>query len=249
MTEHSLVFVAAVFGLAGGVKGLSGMGLPTVAIGLLSFVMPPATAASLLVIPSLATNLVQCFGAHTRVLVRRLWPLWLAIFVGAFVSPLPSLADAGSAVRLMLGAVLAAYGAWGLLGRALPGPGRHEGILSVAAGYVNGVITAATGVYVLPLMPYLQALQLPREAMIQAMGLSFTVCTLAMALRLGGAQVAAEAFTVAGAVALFAAFAGLYAGSQLRRHLNAGVFRRVLFAAFVALGVMMAGKELLGSVG
>lgn len=243
MTEHSFVFVATAFGLAGAVKGLSGMGLPTVAIGLLSFVMPPAAAASLLVVPSLATNLVQCFGAFTAVLLRRLWLLWLAIFVGAFYSPLPSLADAGGTVRLMLGGVLVLYGAWGLLGRSLPSPGRHERLASAVAGYVNGVVTAATGVFVLPLMPYLQALQLPREAMIQAMGLSFTVCTLAMALRLGGTQVAAEAFTVPGAVALLTAFAGLYAGSRLRHRMNTVVFRRVLFAAFMALGVMMVGKE------
>lgn len=249
MTEHSLVFVAAAFGLAGAVKGLSGMGLPTVAIGLLSFVMPPAAAASLLVVPSLATNVVQCFGAHTGVLVRRLWPLWLAIFVGALVSPLPSLADAGGAVRLMLGAVLVAYGAWGLLGRPLPAPGRHERLAAAVTGYVNGVITAATGVFVLPLMPYLQSLQLPREAMIQAMGLSFTVCTLAMALRLGSTQVATEALSVPGVVALLTAFAGLYTGSRLRHRMNADGLRRLLFAAFMALGVMMAGKELLGSGG
>lgn len=36
---------------AGLIKGVTGMGLPTVAMGLLGTVMPPAEAAAMLVIP------------------------------------------------------------------------------------------------------------------------------------------------------------------------------------------------------
>src|SRR5687767_4680814 len=46
MSELGLaVFIAAVFLLAGGIKGVLGLGLPTVGMGLLSVVMPPAQAA------------------------------------------------------------------------------------------------------------------------------------------------------------------------------------------------------------
>ncbi len=47
---------AAVFVLAGLVKGVVGLGLPTVAMGLLALRMPAAQAAALLVVPSLVTN-------------------------------------------------------------------------------------------------------------------------------------------------------------------------------------------------
>ena len=46
-----LVFIAIAFLFAGFIKGAVGVGLPTVVVGLLSIVMPPAQAAMLMVLP------------------------------------------------------------------------------------------------------------------------------------------------------------------------------------------------------
>src|ERR1700733_12815939 len=60
-----LLFAFAAFLLAGFVKGFIGMGLPTIATGLLTTVMAPGQAAALLVIPNLTTNIWQAFsGKH-----------------------------------------------------------------------------------------------------------------------------------------------------------------------------------------
>ena len=48
-----LALVIMVFMLAGMVKGALGLGLPTVAMGLLTLVIAPFQAASLLIIPSM----------------------------------------------------------------------------------------------------------------------------------------------------------------------------------------------------
>jgi uncharacterized protein len=53
---HFLAAVAGAYLLAGVIKGVLGMGLPTVAIGLLGLMVTPAQAAAILVVPSLATN-------------------------------------------------------------------------------------------------------------------------------------------------------------------------------------------------
>jgi uncharacterized membrane protein YfcA len=52
MTSFVLAAITAIFLLAGFVKGVIGLGLPTVAMGLLALVMTPAEAAVLLVVPS-----------------------------------------------------------------------------------------------------------------------------------------------------------------------------------------------------
>lgn len=54
-----ILIITFTFLLAGMVKGVIGMGLPTVAMGLLALVMPPVQAAVLLVGPSLVTNVWQ----------------------------------------------------------------------------------------------------------------------------------------------------------------------------------------------
>ena len=60
LSPHVLI-IALTFFLAGIVKGVTGMGLPTVSMGILGAIMSPVSAASLLVIPSFVTNFWQLF--------------------------------------------------------------------------------------------------------------------------------------------------------------------------------------------
>ena len=69
-----LIMVGMVFCLAGFVKGMVGLGLPTVSLGLLSIIVDLPTAMALLVMPSLATNVWQALaGGQIGPLWRRLW--------------------------------------------------------------------------------------------------------------------------------------------------------------------------------
>src|SRR5215475_14424072 len=79
--------IAAVFALAGTVKGITGMGLPTIGVTLLGLWMAPDAAAALLVMPGLATNIAQCRGPYLKDLVRRFWPLWCALVAATVWMP------------------------------------------------------------------------------------------------------------------------------------------------------------------
>ncbi|MGA0612903.1 sulfite exporter TauE/SafE family protein [Caldimonas sp. KR1-144] len=245
MENISLSFVAFVFALAGAVKGVTGLGLPTLSMALLGWSMAPAQAAALMLLPSLLTNLAQCVGPHARVLARRLWPLWLAMGIVAAFAPVPGLGASRSFAAGLLGAVLAAYGLWGLVKPALPRPGRRERWIAAGAGALSGLLTAATGVFVMPLVPFLQSMKLERDALVQALGLSFTLASLALAVRLEGlgSGLATEAWPLH-AVAVAAAFAGLGAGASLRGLLRAATFQRALYAVFVMLGLALLAKAL-----
>jgi hypothetical protein len=70
-----LAGIAATFFAAGATKGIAGMGLPTVSMGVLGLFMPPAAAAALLVLPSLLTNVLQCLGRHFLAITATLWPM------------------------------------------------------------------------------------------------------------------------------------------------------------------------------
>ncbi len=244
--EHQLFWlIGTVFVAAGAVKGISGMGLPTFSIALLSLVMPPATAATLVLLPSLLTNIAQCMGPHTRMLLRRLWPLWLGVAVATVWSPLPDLGSAGGATRITLGVVLMAYGLWGLARPALPDFGRHAPAVGGVAGLLSGTLTATSGVFVMPLVPYLQTLRLEKDAFIQALGLSFLVATLALAVRLGYMERAGVPVPVIGhAIALAAACLGLWIGAHWRQRLPALMFQRALYSVFLGLGSLMLARAL-----
>ncbi|MDB5501810.1 MAG: permease protein [Tardiphaga sp.] len=99
------ILCAAVLLLAGFVKGVIGLGLPTISVGLLGLVMTPLQAAALLVIPNLVTNIWQlAIGEPVAALIRRLWPLLAGIAFGTLVGalPLPPTPRAGLSSRSAL---------------------------------------------------------------------------------------------------------------------------------------------------
>lgn len=228
--------IATVFALAGTVKGISGMGLPTVAMSLLGLWMAAPQAAALLVAPSLATNLAQCQGPHGRTLMRRLWPMWLALAAATVFGP--GLGHGSDlTARRLLGIALVLYGLWGLWRPTWPAIAGRSPWLGTAAGMLTGLVTASTAVFVLPMVPYLQALRLEKDEMVQALGLSFGVATLALAARLGWGSGLGTWLTPGTLWALAAAFAGLWLGSRWRARLSGPAFQRSLFLIFIGLGL------------
>lgn len=240
MDLWQLGLVIVVFVLAGGVKGVTGMGLPTVAMSLLGLWMVPVQAAALLIVPSLATNVAQCRGANFRRLAVRLWPGWLAIAIVTIAAPGFGGSASTESAKRWLGAILIVYGAWGLWRPTLPDFSGRGRWLAAVAGAATGVVTASTAVFVLPWVPYLQSLRLGKDEMVQALGLSFTVATLALAVRVQ-ASAPLSWLSASGAVAiglaLAGAFAGMKVGEALRGRLAGAAFQRALFLVFIALGV------------
>ncbi|VVM81922.1 hypothetical protein PS645_02318 [Pseudomonas fluorescens] len=231
------LLVVATFLLAGTVKGVIGLGLPTVAMGLLGLAMAPSQAAALLIIPATVTNLWQlAFGGHLSVLVRRLWPMLLAISIGTGAGTLwIAMADSHWVVRGLGGALLL-YALSGLCLPTLRVGSQTEIWLGPICGAITGIITSATGVFVIPAVPYLQALGLSKDELVQALGLSFTVSTLALAAgllwhgSLGGGELSASL------LALVPAVLGMLLGQWLRQRISAVLFRRVFFMGLGALG-------------
>lgn len=237
------VFVGGVFVIAGAVKGLIGLGLPTIAIGLLALAMPPAEAASLLVLPSLVTNILQATGPAWRPLLRRLWPMLLMLLPGTLAGI--GLLTGGSPLALgLLGLALAVYGGWGLLAPPFRLSAKAERISAGPIGLAGGLITGATGVFVMPVVPWLGALGLPRDALVQGLGIVFLAATLALGLALA----VQGSFTPLAAgqslLALPPALAGLALGTWLRGRIPPALFRRVFFAGLLALGAHLAWRGL-----
>lgn len=236
-TTASAASVGLVFLLAGAVKGVTGMGLPTVAASLLGLWMAPLEAAALLVAPALVTNVAQCRGPNGRQLAAQLWPAWLTLFVVTAWAPDVGTLSAALRPHHLLGGVLVVYGAWGLWRPAPPPWVPRAAAAGAVAGALTGLVTAATAVFVIPLVPYLQALRLDKDAMVQALGLSFTVATLALAWRLQTAGALATAVSPASALALASAFAGMGLGAWGRARLRPQAFQRALQLVLLGLGV------------
>lgn len=230
------VLVAAIMLLAGVVKGVVGLGLPTVAVGFLGMLMPLSNAIALLLLPTLATNAAQAFGRPIGPVLRRIWPMLFGVVAGTFAGS--GFIGAPWAPRV-LGCVLVAYAVMGLAGFNPRLSARAERFTGFPAGLTSGLIAAATGVFVLPVAPWLQAIRMPRDELIQALGLFFTVGLLSLGALLALSGALWEVPLVNTAAAFAGAFAGLWVGARIRHRLSQAAFVRVLFAALGALGLWL----------
>ena len=237
MTE--LLFTIAALALAGFAKGIVGLGLPPIAMGLLVLFVTPVEAAATMVVPALLTNVWQAAsGPYLLALLRRFW-LMFALTALATVAFAGALASQAEAAIALLGVLLAIYGLYSLMGPAMALSPGAERWLSPVSGAATGVVTAFTGVSSMPSVPLLQSVGLGRDAFVQAMGLSFTVSAIALVTALGvhGGLAQVEVFNVAAATV--AALLGMMAGARLRRSMDERVFRRVFLWGLIVLGLYL----------
>jgi len=239
------LFASAVFLVAGLVKGVIGMGLPTIAMGLLSLAVPPAQAAALLVIPSLVTNVWQLLaGPNFGALIVRLWSMMAGVVAGTLASSGILVSGTTGMVTVALGVALVAYAVLGLAGAKVTIRRRHEAWLSPLVGAATGLVTGATGVFVLPAVPYLQAIGLEKDELVQALGLSFTVSTLALAAGLLRGDMLHAASVWMSLLSLVPALGGMLVGQVVRRRIAPPTFRSVFFAGLLLLGTYLALRQI-----
>lgn len=246
VSEQLYISLLLIFILAGFVKGVTGMGLPTVAMGLLGMFMPLPIAAALLVIPSFVTNVLQLFtGPSVMIIIRRLWLMMLLILAGtvAASSLIIRINPAWSAFGM--GVALIVYAIFALVSPSFTVSQSGEKWLSPVIGGVTGVITGATGVFVMPAVPFLQSLRFSKDELVQALGLSFTFSTVALAagLYLHDAF-RIEQFSLS-LMSILPALAGMWLGQKVRARISARRFRQCFLLFLIVLGMELISRPFL----
>ena len=241
----TVLLVAGTFLLAGTVKGAIGLGLPLVSLAFLTVALDLPTAMVLTLVPSFITNLWQAVaGRSANIIVRRLWPFLLMATVTVWIG-VHALASLNPKLPTgMLGALLVTYSVLNLGGVRFAIPSRHETWAGPLIGISNGVLTGMTGTSVVPGVMFLQAIGLPRDVLIQAMGMLFTASTVALAVALQQSNFLNLNQTILSAGAVVPAVIGMFAGQALRKRLSEQRFRTVFFFSLLLLGAYIIAKAL-----
>jgi len=243
MSISMLIAIAAVFFLAGFVKGVIGLGLPTVAMGLLAVSMPPARALAIVIVPAIITNIWQTFvGPYLRDITRRLWPLMVGTAIGIWCGAGLMTGPYARYGTIVLGVLLVIYAVIGLSKFNFHVAPANEKWVGGIVGLITGVVSAATGVQVIPSMPFMQAIGMEKDELVQALGVFFTVATVALAFNLTSAGLLTAATALPGAVAMAGAFTGMFIGQAVRSRLEPETFRRWFLIAMILLGIYLAGS-------
>ena len=237
-SAETVTVVALTFFVAGFVKGVVGLGLPTISLAALTATLGLHPAMALVLAPSLATNLFQATsGGHGKAVVRRLWPYLVAAALGIWLGVRILVVSDAALLSKLLGVMIVVYSLLSLARFKPSVPPSLEAWIAPPLGVINGVLTGLTGAFVVPSVFYLQALGLERNVLVQAMGTMFLFSTVCMALALGGHAFITVDLALLSSAAVIPAMGGMVVGRRLSRRLSEAVFRQLLFAALLFLGL------------
>jgi uncharacterized membrane protein YfcA len=148
-------------------------------------------------------------------------------------------------LSMLLGALLLIYALLGLEGKRFDIDARQQIWVGPVLGAINGILTGMTGSFVMPGVLYLQAIGLARDRLVQAMGMLFTVSTLALASALNSNDFISTELGIISILALVPALLGMVIGQKIRSRLSEQLFRRVFFIALLVLGVYIIMTSLI----
>ncbi|MEG3639667.1 sulfite exporter TauE/SafE family protein [Magnetococcus sp. PR-3] len=232
--------ISWIFLLGGVVKGVTGMGLPTLSLALLTMTLGLHQAMPLIVLPSVITNIAQGFwGGYLKALLTRLWSLLLLGSMGVWLGVILLVEINPFWLTALLGILMILYGTVGLLTPQFPQPAQHEPWLTPTTGLITGLLTGLTGSAVTPAVLYFQLLQLPRPALVQAMGIWFGLSSLVLGAALGQVGLYTTHSALLSLWALIPAFTGMALGGWIRNRLSEKRFKQFFFLVLVAMGLQL----------
>jgi uncharacterized protein len=243
-STETLILITAILFLAGFVKGVIGFGLPAIAIGLLGLMMSPLQAAGLLLVPNIITNIWQMMnGGAFKALLMRLYPLFIGIFLGIALTEWTTGGNDLAWAKVLLGLTLITYALLGLFAirfHISVGHSRWSGGLS---GILTGAMTLATGVFVIPSGPYLQAIGLEKDELVQAMGMTFFVASVGLGLALLSRGTMTPTAAGSSFIALIPALGAMLLGQRLRASISQQLFRKLFYLGMLSLGTFLMLKN------
>jgi hypothetical protein len=243
-----LVVILASFGAvtAGAlVKGVTGVGLPMVAIPLMVQVLPVPTVISLLSVPILSSNIFQLNDrremAHA---VTRFWSLLLvmvaAVVIGAWllVTADPKLVGA------LVGIIVIAFALFSIAKPEIRIPPRLEPVASPLTGLVAGVLGGISGLYAPPLVLYLVNLKLPKDSFVVTISLFYLVGQTPLYVILANSSLFGWREFVASAALAIPAYVGVWLGQRVRGRIDQLLFTRLVLAVQIVSGALLVWKVL-----
>src|SRR4051812_801916 len=241
MSLLQIALIAVAFVVAGVAKGAIGMGMPPIAIGLMSFAVPLESAIAIMVVPTMVTNIWQAvYGGGFRRLMRRFATMAVTAMVGILAVGL-LLSDLGSpSTAGWVGVLLVLYSIIALTPWRPKLPRRAESWANPLIGLASGAVAGSTGVAAVPFLPYMQSLDMEPDELVQALGIMFLFITgmLAVSLALHGAYHATN--SVAAVVAVAPTMVGVWLGQKARRRLRPETVRRIFIIGMLLVGLHLA---------
>lgn len=241
MTEPSVLILIALAFLAGGViKGLSGIGLPMVALPILSFAVSVPVAVALTMAPILVTNGWQALSSGRLVqVVRRFWPMQVVMAVTLIVATSLLKRIDNSVLLIVAGAILSLSVILLMTARGWTIPARWERPIGIGVGLLAGAIGGVSSLFGIPVIVYMSSLGLERAEFLTSVSVIYFLAAVPYVSGLIVVGGIAPTVFLLSALAVAPAMLGMMVASQFVRRIDEVRFRQLLNWLLIFLGLTM----------
>ena len=246
-SEFLYLYIFAVYLVAGTIKGLLGLGLPTTAITLMSFFLSPLQALAMNLIPMFTANIWQFWRADKKQeLIKNYAPFAVALIITILGFSFLTGSISVDYLRLIISFSVIIFALYNLFQKPIRLSEDKDVFWQVFLGACAGIMGALTSMWAVPLVIYLMARNLAPKAFVDASGFLLLVGCLPLAIGYVSTGIFTNEVILPSLFGAFSAFLGFVVGEFLRGFVNAPLFRRLLLWFFFLLGIRMAIVALMG---
>ncbi len=245
LTPTQFILIQGVLFLAGIMKGVLGVGLPLVAIPLLSLLVPVPTAIMILVVSTLVTNGFQALqGGRILAVTGNYWSLMIPFIIAIFLATRFLLILHNDWLGLAIGTILVVFTLLHQFGRPLPIHMGYQRVLNPIVGLIAGAIGGISSFYGPVLMMYLIALNIPKAFFVSTMSTLLFAGAVPLFLSLLAYGLMRQNEFIMSLLGLIPVFSGLLIGQSIRRRIPEQPFQKALTVFLFLTGAALILRSL-----
>ncbi len=234
----TLSLMAAVLLLAGFVKGVVGLGLPLVVVGLMTIFLPVKDVLGVLILPLVVTNVWQVVEVRGNLEpLKRFWPMLLTMMIGLALGAQLLATLETRYLYGIVGTMVTVFTSLSFLHPTMRLDPKYKTPVGMGIGALAGACGGVAGIWGPPISMYLIALDLKKDEFIGTVGLIWFLGAIPLGIfyTLNGIVGTHNVlYSLAGCVP---AVAGLLVGQRIRRRIPQESFRRVLMGTLFIIGL------------
>ena len=239
--------IAGIYLLAGSVKGVFGIGLPTTSITLMTMFIAPLEAIAINLLPMFVTNGYQFYKAKNhRQLLRTYWPFALVLLFFLSIFSVMTAKLGNNVIGLLISFSVISFAITNLFITKLSIKAEYDRMWQIFLGGVAGIFGGLTSLWGVPITIYLIMKQVTPRQFIDASGFLIFIGCIPLAIGYSTTGLMSPSVLLPSLAGTLAGIIGFKVGEILRPMLAPDLFQKLLLWLFLVMGLRMLYTSLIG---
>ena len=240
------LMISFAFLMAGIVKGVLGIGLPTTAITIMTFFVSPLMALGLNLIPMTVTNIWQFSKADDpRDLIKNYKYFAISLVVFILITSFYANEIGDNVVRLIFAIAVLLFVSLQIFGFSFKMNPKRDSLWQTSLGTLGGIFGGAASIWAVPVTMYLLMKNVKPKQFVDVSGFLIMIGCIPVSIGYIATGVFQPNMFIYGALGSVIGIIGFQIGEKLRNKINAKTFRNLLLVFFSFSAINMIIQSIL----